>query len=77
VIRSRAIAAYRVCLARAIELEYSNEFSRMCEEQLEAIDDETVAGPYTSQSPAIHELLDDELVTSARIEQLGVLADPD
>jgi len=66
-ILAQAIAAYEACLARATELSYSNGFSRMCEEELEQL------GFY---SPATHELFGDPIVTSSRIEPLGLIAEP-
>lgn len=77
-IRDRAIAGYRDCLARSTELQYANEFSRMCEEQLQELDTVALGRAFTiEKSPARHELLGEELVTSSRLEPIGVLASPD
>jgi tetratricopeptide (TPR) repeat protein len=67
-IRAQAIAAYKSCLARATEVQHANEFSRMCEEELQQLDE--------LASPATHELFGEPIVTSSRIESVGVLADP-
>jgi hypothetical protein len=69
VFRERARAGYEACLARSIELQYANAFTRACEEELSWLDESYV---FDDQ-----ELVDDELVTSSRIEHVGVLADPD
>jgi hypothetical protein len=66
-IRDRAIAAYEVCLARAYQLEYTDEFSRACEEELQQLD---------PSAPATHELFGEPIVTTSRVESIGVVGSP-
>lgn len=68
-IRAQAIAANKACIERATEYQYANEFSRMCEEELQQLDEVF--------SPAVHELFGEPIVTTSRIERVGVLAAPD
>lgn len=63
----QALAAYRACLDRSTELQYDNEFSRMCAVELQQLD---------ILSPATHELFGEPIVTSSRIASLGLIAEP-
>jgi TolA-binding protein len=67
-IREQAIAAYQACLARSTERQHSNEFSRMCEDELQQLDE--------ILSPATHELFGEPAVTSSRIEPTELVAEP-
>jgi TolA-binding protein len=56
--------ALRFCLARSTEFQFFNEFSRMCEEELQQSD--------ADEFPATNELFGSSVYTDSRLDVLGV-----
>ena len=67
-IQAAALSAYEYCLQRSTEYQFFNEFSRLCEEELQQRD----AQAY----PATNELFGVSVYTASRIDDVGVIPDP-
>ena len=64
-----ALGAYEYCVSRSTEYAFFNEFSRLCEEEMQQRDAE--------KYPATHELFGESIYTRGEIDRVGVLADPE
>ncbi|NVB37843.1 hypothetical protein G6O69_08355 [Pseudenhygromyxa sp. WMMC2535] len=67
-LQDEALAAYTYCIERSTEFQFFNEFSRLCEEEMQQRDAE--------KYPATNELFGVSIYTASRIEKVGVLEDP-
>jgi TolA-binding protein len=67
-VQEQAMAAYTYCIERSTEFQFFNEFSRLCEEEMQ----QRNADKY----PATNELFGVSIYTASRIERVGVLEDP-
>ena len=67
-VQEQALAAYTYCIERSTEYQFFNEFSRLCEEEMQ----QRNADKY----PATNELFGVSIYTASRIEKVGVLEDP-
>jgi TolA-binding protein len=63
-VEKRALTAFQFCLDRSTEFAYFNEFSRMCEVELQQRDAETY--------PSTNEMFGDSTYTASRIESVRV-----
>jgi TolA-binding protein len=64
-----ALDAFTYCLQRSTEFQFFNEFSRMCEEELQQRDPE--------KYPATNELYGTSIYTDSRLDHVGVQVDLD
>lgn len=67
-VQDQALAAYTYCIQRSTEFQFFNEFSRLCEEEMQQRD--------ASLYPATNELFGVSIYTASSIEKVGVLEDP-
>lgn len=67
-VQEQALAAYTYCIERSTEFQFFNDFSRLCEEEMQ----QRNADKY----PATNELFGVSIYTASRIEKVGVLQDP-
>src|SRR5690606_24187885 len=67
-VEEQALAAYTYCIERSTEYQFFNDFSRLCEEELQQRD--------ATKYPATNELFGVSIYTASRIEKVGVLEDP-
>jgi hypothetical protein len=67
-IQKKALAAYEYCIERSTQYQFFNEFSRLCEEEMQQRDAETY--------PATNELFGVSVYTASRIDEVGVIEDP-
>jgi hypothetical protein len=67
-VQEQAMGAYTYCIERSTEFQFFNEFSRLCEEEMQ----QRNADKY----PATNELFGVSIYTASRIERVGVLEDP-
>ncbi|MFO7566699.1 MAG: hypothetical protein R6X02_28910 [Enhygromyxa sp.] len=67
-VEEQALAAYTYCIERSTEFQFFNDFSRLCEEELQQRDAE--------KYPATNEMFGVSIYTASRIEKVGVLEDP-
>jgi len=67
-VQEQAMAAYTYCIERSTEFQFFNDFSRLCEEEMQ----QRNADKY----PATNELFGVSIYTASRIERVGVLEDP-
>jgi TolA-binding protein len=64
----RALDAFRYCIERSKEFQYFNEFSRLCEQEMEQQDADTY--------PATNEAFGQSIYTQSRVDKVEVLTDP-
>ena len=64
-----AVEAFTYCLQRSTEFQFFNEFSRMCEEELQQRDPE--------KYPATNEMFGSSIYTNSRADRVGVQVDLD
>ncbi|MCA9700771.1 MAG: hypothetical protein KC431_24805, partial [Myxococcales bacterium] len=67
-VQDEALGAYTYCIERSTEYQFFNEFSRLCEEEMQQRDAE--------KYPATNEMFGVSIYTASRIEKVGVLEDP-
>jgi hypothetical protein len=67
-VQEQAMGAYTYCVERSTEYQFFNEFSRLCEEEMQQRD--------ATKYPATNELFGVSIYTASRIEKTGVLEDP-
>jgi len=67
-VEQQAIAAYEYCIERSTEYQFFNEFSRLCEEEMQQRDAEAY--------PATNELFGVSIYTASRIDRVEVVEDP-
>ncbi|WP_106394561.1 tetratricopeptide repeat protein [Enhygromyxa salina] len=67
-VQQQALAAYEYCIDRSTEFQFFNEFSRLCEEEMQQRD--------ADKYPATNELFGVSIYTASRIEDVKVLEDP-
>ncbi|NJK31017.1 MAG: hypothetical protein HC927_00640 [Deltaproteobacteria bacterium] len=67
-VQNQALEAYTYCVERSTEFQFFNEFSRLCEEEMQQRD--------ATKYPATNELFGVSIYTASRIERVGVLEDP-
>lgn len=68
-VQEQALAAYTYCIQRSTEYQFFNEFSRLCEEEMQQRD--------ADKYPATNELFGVSIYTASRIVKVGVLEDPE
>ena len=67
-VMAQALSAYEYCIDRSTEFQFFNEFSRLCEEEMQQRD--------ADKYPATNELFGVSIYTASRIEKVEVLEDP-
>ncbi len=67
-LQEMALGAYTYCIDRSTEFQFFNQFSRLCEEEMQQRD--------ADKYPATNELFGVSIYTASRIENVGVLEDP-
>ena len=67
-LQDNALSAYTYCIERSTEFQFFNEFSRLCEEEMQQRD--------ADKYPATNELFGVSIYTDSRIEKVGVMEDP-
>jgi TolA-binding protein len=67
-VQDQALAAYEYCIERSTENQFFNDFSRLCEEEMQQRD--------ANKYPATNELFGVSIYTASRIEKVQVLEDP-
>jgi TolA-binding protein len=67
-IQAQALQSYEYCIERSTEYQFFNEFSRLCEEEMQQRD--------ADKYPATNELFGVSIYTASRIVSVGVLEDP-
>jgi TolA-binding protein len=67
-VQEQAMGAYTYCIERSTEYQFFNEFSKLCEEEMQQRD--------AAKYPATNELFGVSIYTASRIEKTGVLEDP-
>ncbi|TPV92864.1 MAG: tetratricopeptide repeat protein [Myxococcales bacterium FL481] len=65
---SRAVEAYTACIEASTKNKYFNEFSRMCEDEMQQTD--------ADRYPATNEAFGQSTYTTSRIAHVGVYSDP-
>ncbi|MEE9384731.1 MAG: tetratricopeptide repeat protein [Nannocystaceae bacterium] len=66
--RAKAIEAYTYCLERSTENKYFNEFSRMCEQEMQQTD--------ADRYPATNEAYGESIYTTSRVAHVDVYTNP-
>lgn len=67
-LQDMALGAYTYCIQRSTEFQFFNQFSRLCEEEMQQRD--------ADKYPATNELFGVSIYTKSQIEKVGVLEDP-
>ena len=67
-VEQQALAAYEYCIERSTEFQFFNEFSRLCEEEMQQRD--------ATKYPATNELFGVSVYTASRIDRVKVMQDP-
>jgi TolA-binding protein len=67
-VEEKALAAYVYCIDRSTEFQFFNEFSRLCEEEMQQRD--------ATKYPATNELFGVSVYTASRIDRVNVMQDP-
>ena len=67
-VEQQALAAYEYCIERSTEFQFFNEFSRLCEEEMQQRD--------ATKYPATNELFGVSVYTASRIDRVNVMQDP-
>jgi TolA-binding protein len=67
-VQDQALAAYEYCIKRSTEYQFFNDFSRLCEEEMQQRD--------ADKYPATNELFGVSIYTASRIDKVKVLEDP-
>lgn len=67
-LQEMALGAYTYCIERSTEFQFFNQFSRLCEEEMQQRD--------ADKYPATNELFGVSIYTASQIEKVGVLEDP-
>ena len=65
---AQALAAYEYCINRSTEFQFFNDFSRLCENEMQQRD--------ADKYPATNELFGVSIYTASRISKVEVLEDP-
>lgn len=68
-LETESLAAFEYCIERSTEFQFFNQFSRLCEEEMQQRDAE--------KYPATNELFGDSIYTASRIASVPVLEDPE
>jgi hypothetical protein len=67
-VEEKALAAYVYCIDRSTEFQFFNDFSRLCEEEMQQRD--------ATKYPATNELFGVSVYTASRIDRVNVMQDP-